>query len=145
MRNLLALALLVVSAVLVPSTASAHHRHFDGLRVEWDGAQCVLAYDHYPGPIADVTFEGQIQVTEHRDDVWALRSIWRLYDSSSGELLRETKSSRRLYETARFGVDWHVPPDGTQYLIATVQWKRVGLPDIFHTREVARYPSEECF
>ncbi len=145
MRRFLALTLVVVSAVLMPSTASAHHHHYDGLRVEWEGAGCHLFYDDYPGPITDVTFEGQIQVTEHRADVWAIKSRWRLYDSATDELLRDVESSRRLYDVARFGVTWHVPPDGAQYLIATVQWKRVGQPDIFHTREVARYPSEKCF
>ena len=145
MRRFLVLALLVPSIVLIPSTASAHHRRYDGLRVEWERVGCHFFYDHIPGPITDVTFEGSIQVTEHRADVWAIKSRWRLYDSATDELLRDVESSRRLYDVARFGVTWHVSPDGAEYLIATVQWKRAGQPDIFRTWKVARYPSEECF
>jgi hypothetical protein len=145
MRKLLALLLPAVLTMLIPSTASAHHRHYDTLHVDWDGVGCHLFYDDIPGPVTDVTFEGSIEATEHRADVWAIRSTWRLYDSETGKLLRESEMLRRLESTVRFGVDWHVPPDGSQYLMATMQWKRMGQPDIFHTREVARYPSEECF
>ena len=70
-------AFLVLGLVLIPSTASAHHRHYDGLRIK-DEVYCIRFYDDPGGPVTNVTFEGAVFVTEKRDDVRAVRLTWRL-------------------------------------------------------------------
>ncbi len=96
MRKLLALALLVLSTLLIPSTASAHHRDFDGVRIyEWD-IHCIKFYDVPGGPVSWYAFEGGVNVSEFRADVWAIRVMWRLYDSKTGELYQE---KGRRFET----------------------------------------------
>ena len=148
MRKLLALALLVLSTLLIPSTASAHHRDFDGSRIyEWD-IHCIKFYDVPGGPVSWYAFEGGVNVSEFRADVWAIRVMWRLYDSKTGELYQE-KGRRFETDAAQepvesFGPSLQADPEPLVHAIATFQWKRHGMRDIFHSRFVGRNDPDEC-
>ena len=148
MRNLLALALPIALVILVPSSASAHHRHFDGLRIK-DDVGCGYFRDDPSGPLTYVSFEGAVRVTETREDVHAVSIAFRLYDSETGELITEgfrRSATDEFHPSAAFwaGYEFYQPETKARRLIVTVRWKREGQIDIFHTREVARWPSEEC-
>lgn len=147
MRKLLILALLVVSVVLVPSTASAHHRDFDGVGIhDWD-IHCIKFYDDPGGPVSYYTFEGGVTVSETRADVWAIRVVWRLYDSKTGELYQELGhrvETDAQDPAASFGSGLEAEPEPLVYGIATFQWKRHGMRDITHTRFVGRNDPDEC-
>lgn len=144
MRKLLALVLLVVSPVLVPSTASAHHHHFDGLRIK-EEVYCIKSYDDPGGPVTGVTFEGHVFVIEKRDDVRSARLTWRLY-FSSGTLIREWDGPESPRQGA-FGVDVPAYSEEGTYMTATVRFKRPNRRDILHKLEVARWPEgdEICY
>jgi hypothetical protein len=146
MRKFLALTLLSVLflLVLVPSSASAHHHQFDGLRIK-DEVYCNKFRDDPSGPVTDVTFEGHVFATEKRDDVRAVKLTWRLY-FASGTLIREWDGPESPRQGA-FGVDVHAFSEEGSYLTATVRFKRPGRRDILHTREVARWPAgrEICY